>query len=30
MDDIEAKLNQMADNADGINPIELWMKKVFA
>lgn len=28
MDDIEAKLNEMADNATGMNPIEMWMRGV--
>jgi len=28
MDDIEAKLNEIASNSSGMNPIEMWMRGV--
>jgi len=30
MDDIDAKLNEMADNDSGINPLEMWMRGVIS
>lgn len=30
MDDIESKLNEMADNSSGMNPIEMWMRGVIS